>query len=283
MADRRCLTCDTDISQKHKVAKYCSDECRRAPRFWGRYCEFCNKELVVSPPEKNTARFCGSRHRYLYENPNFKENFFKKPTLENSYWAGFIAADGCIYKSKSGKRELLIGLAEVDKDHLLKFKSAIGAGNINNSVNTTAGKGYVQSKYQLYSDDVCQDLENLFGIVERKSLILEPPNLNGDLALAYIAGYIDGDGCYTHTNNTPRLTITGTRDVLLWISKQFNKEKEPKLYKKIYNLYYNGPDAIEAWNSYRALDVPFLERKKEKWLKMDNLKNYKLFRDEDHG
>lgn len=54
------------------------------------------------------------------------ETFFSViETEEKAYWLGFIAADGCIRKNKSGSYELSIHLAEKDIEHLAAFKSAI--------------------------------------------------------------------------------------------------------------------------------------------------------------
>lgn len=33
---------------------------------------------------------------------SYNDNYFRTPNLENSYWAGFIAADGCVYKGHTG-------------------------------------------------------------------------------------------------------------------------------------------------------------------------------------
>lgn len=64
----------------------------------------------------------------MYKKYNVNENFFSLDTPESFYWAGFIAADGCILKNL---KVLEIGLGIKDKKHLKKFKSAIKyTGNI---------------------------------------------------------------------------------------------------------------------------------------------------------
>ena len=53
-----------------------------------------------------------------YQNKN--ETFFEKPSRVNSYWAGFIAADGCVYRNT-----LKITLSKKDKAHLEALSSQL--------------------------------------------------------------------------------------------------------------------------------------------------------------
>ena len=55
---------------------------------------------------------------------NVNDNFFEKTDVLNCYWAGFIAADGCIIEGKK-QNQLSIGLAKKDFNHLNLFKNDI--------------------------------------------------------------------------------------------------------------------------------------------------------------
>ena len=68
-----------------------------------------------------------SRRKY-----NCNDNYFDKNTQESFYWAGFIAADGCVMRRGKNSKILSISIHTKDIDHLYKFKKAIGfAGPIN--------------------------------------------------------------------------------------------------------------------------------------------------------
>lgn len=274
--DRKCLVCEESLAGRHPAAKYCTLKCKNSKQFWGTYCEVCFGEIVVNPSTKKT-KFCSWDCRFLSENPLYKRDYFSTPNLENCYWAGFIAADGCVHEAKKGKPQLLVGLAAKDAQHVENLRAAIGAGNISYATQHVKGydKAYPQVRYQLRSNEICYDLARVFNITPRKTKTLTPPDLSGDLAYAYIAGYIDGDGSYTHSRHNPRLVITGTQSMMLWIDSFFGGRKEPRMHNGVYAIYYNGPDAIGVEDSFRNLPLPFLDRKKGLWSRMDGLRNYK--------
>lgn len=264
MGNRECLVCGSDVGNRRK---YCSNECSRSPRFLGTYCENCNEELIVAPSNKSKKRFCSARCRYGSKYPNFKENYFATPDLENSYWAGFIAADGCILDSGRGQRRLVVLLKSTDKNHLEKLQSSIGAGEIygNGYLDKRTGKTYYRDYYRVWSDKICYDLETNFKVGPRKSLTHQPPDLKGELALAFIAGYIDGDGCYWLDKGYPRIRIRGTKEVLSWIADQFDLTKSIWFDSGTYAIHFNGNDAIRVRDSFAHLNLPLLERKKNRW------------------
>ena len=63
----------------------------------------------------------------------FNENYFENiDTEEKAYWLGFISADGSICKSsKYNSYRLVLNLNRLDEHHILKFKNAICANDIN--------------------------------------------------------------------------------------------------------------------------------------------------------
>ena len=267
--ERRCAACNIDISQKSPRAVFCSPKCYSAPRFLGTYCIGCGAPLVVAPGNKNQTKTCSARCRFLLENPDFNENYFDVPTIENSYWAGFIAADGCIYQNPNPTKSmcLSIKLQSGDKGHLVKFQDVIGAGGIyeEESKSPSSDKKCYASKYMIVSDKICLDLAKSFNIHSRKSLTHKPPNLDGDFAKAFLAGYIDGDGWYSIKNNRPRLGMCGTKEMLIWGLDQMDVAKAPTSRPPIYWVEIYGNDAIEVRQWFLDLGVPLLDRKKDKW------------------
>ena len=125
----------------------------------------------------------------------FNERYFENiDSEEKAYWLGFIAADGCVYKNKQSYR-LQINLKGSDINHLKKFQKAI----CSDYKITEKKVGKAQSntcQLKINSTKMCNDLIKN-NIIERKSIIFEPPILNKNLMSHFIRGYFDGDGWIT--------------------------------------------------------------------------------------
>lgn len=199
-----------------------------------------------------------SRNFYI-----FNQDFFETiDTEEKAYWLGFIAADGCINKTKNSFR-MILALKNSDYDHLLKFKKSL---MINNDPRLRSQRDRNIFHYSLYSKKLYNDLLDK-GIIERKSLILEPPkNVPDNLIRHWIRGYFDGDGCISKVktrNNRLVISILGTLKVLEYI-KEFSN-----LDRRIYNHSKSSVKLLMA-SSNKALNfchfiydnsIIYLERK----------------------
>lgn len=235
-----------------------------------------------------TDRNTISRYLNLYDIPKrnhsrylFDEYFFDKPNILNSYWAGFIAADGCIANKKGsgGYNYLSIGLSVKDQNHLEKFKSDIkfsGPVSIDN-----AG----MCKLRIFSQKICDDLSRNFNIIQRKTLILEPPfGLSDECILSYFAGIIDGDGSIYYIRGAPTISLLSTELVLEWLSFELRRllDLESALgisktkNKKNNNIYYDlciykFTDIIKIYKAINELDIQPMSRK---WDKIKNVLNH---------
>lgn len=138
------------------------------------------------------------------------------------YWAGFIAADGCVHKTKN---RVSIGLSIKDIDHLHKIHHLLG-GSI--------WKNEVKADWSIYSATVLKEFLLSLNITMQKTFSLRPPLLVLEERIrGYIRGYFDGDGSvsickYTKKANkkryyTPNLQFLGTEDILGWIKKNLEK------------------------------------------------------------
>lgn len=270
---RDCSACGLDISSRAPQARYCSDRCRSAPRFRGTYCIICEKGIYTTATSKKKIaeqRFCSKKCAFLADNPNFNENFFTELNLENSYWAGFIAADGNVCQPPGRSLCLSIGLQRRDGYHLEKLRRSIGAGHTYDidTFDKRHEKMRYKTQYQLYSNKICNDLESRFYVTPRKSLTCEPPNVEGNFAHAFIAGYIDGDGCYTLTGGRPRIYIRGTEAMLNWIASVYDHNRKSKLSYGIHYIYFDRSDAVDIRESFKQKDLPLLDRKQNRWEEM---------------
>lgn len=198
------------------------------------------------------------------------EDYFSFLTLENCYYAGFIAADGCI--SKNGN-VLGIGLSSKDKQHLVNFLSYLECN----------AKIYHYRKNGLYDSDsvsitskkLCDDLNKNFNITPKKSLTYIPPYFdNNDFKDAFITGIIDGDGTVSFTKGKNRtrlyISVMGTLETILFIKKRFEEilghtTSNPNHNKEhsgnTYTIRVSDKSARILFEHFYGIKTPKLERK----------------------
>src|SRR6267154_3825493 len=173
------------------------------------------------------------------------EFYFQKPDIENSYWAGFIAADGCV--SNKGN-SLSIALAEKDKKHLLLFANTIKyTGNLLKHEKT---KSYRLNIYG--AQNINKHLLENYNITPRKSLTLQPPNLEDNFHIkSFIVGLIDGDGCIliSKRDKTLILNLVGSKYIIEWVKIYLEEiyDLESKTIYKPGNIYHyrlEGKNAV---------------------------------------
>lgn len=130
---------------------------------------------------------------------------------ENSYWWGFIMADGHISK----KNELIIQLKDIDKEHLDKLCNKISASISNKP------KGFVR----MSASDITL-MKKWREILELKDSAKTyfPPNLRifENTLVYFFIGFVDGDGCIWFHNNYPQLKIEthcSWKENLEWVAE----------------------------------------------------------------
>jgi len=185
------------------------------------------------------------------------QNFFREETPTSAYWAGFIAADGYI-KTKDC---VAIRLSIKDRAHLEWFAKNSG---YNGKIRVYTECGGFSDKTIVATVTVCgvrqwvDDLAQIYNIVPKKSLILQPPKITkAKLVYSYIKGYIDGDGHiegplrqYETKNGIKqcphlRIKILGTLDVLSWIKRKTQATTQICHRKnKLYVIAINGKIAF---------------------------------------
>lgn len=216
---------------------------------------------------------------------NVDDNFFETPNLSNSYWAGFIAADGCIDKKY---KTLSFGLSKKDEIILENLKKDLSS---NYNIRNYKSKGFDCVGLNIMSEKICLDLKNNFNITYKKSLTLIPPLLEDiELVDAFIVGYIDGDGSIglydDKKQKTIQISLLGTIEICSWIKERFDNilKKEyssiskNKSYKdNTYNLKYSDKSARFLFQHFYNISVQKLDRKwkKEYYEHCINFKKYK--------
>lgn len=156
---------------------------------------------------------------------NHDKVFFDVPNVVNSYWAGFLAADGNIYRNPKRISSCRLNCSLKDEEHLIKFKKALNANNPIRKYDKKV-KDSIYSYYHLNIDNseyLCSSLFNVFGIGENKSLSLLPPSLKDEAFIrAFIRGYFDGDGSiYLNKSGGFQVSFLGTVEIIDWIKSNF--------------------------------------------------------------
>lgn len=194
--------------------------------------------------------------------------FFQNHGLIADYWAGFIAADGNIRKDKPCLR---FKTSMLDIDHLELFRNH---AKCEKNVRIYFHKQQGQSYATLDINGVpkwCENLKTIYGIAPGKTHTLKAPNLHGTRALAFIKGYIDGDGCVYSgpISSQDRVSVCGNESVLEWMQSEIqsslgihsNKPRKIDKDKPIMQWAIAGTKARKLCSAMRELNVPGLERK----------------------
>ena len=202
------------------------------------------------------------------------DDYFQFDTSEIFYWAGFIAADGCV-KLKNGKyKQLSIGLARKDHNHVEKFKKAVG---FSGSVHKIISQGHIRSEITISSGKLFDDLSR-FNIVPCKSLIYTFPEwlVNHFNVNHFMRGYNDGDGSFYRSLNKGRTVeqlyfgLRGTKKFLIAYKqileqncKLRKSDKKPRANCGIYTLEYGGTRVVGQIRDflYKDAEQNKLERK----------------------
>jgi intein-encoded DNA endonuclease-like protein len=194
-------------------------------------------------------------------------------TEEQSYWLGFIFADGNISNKNNYIR---VNLAGKDINHLIKLKKFL---NYKREINVYKTKqGYFISRLSVSNKHLWNRL-NEIGCVPNKTKVLKFPIeiFNGDenLIRHFIRGYWDGDGCLTYRDKEhkrPSVNVISTNDFLREMEKHI-----PVTPKKTLRLKHKSNDIIRVWGKEgkTAFEVAeylyknstiYLERKYDKYL-----------------
>lgn len=203
--------------------------------------------------------------------------FANRDSLECCYWAGFIAADGCVGSPK--KNCLRLKIKDTDLGHLKTFQSSIG---YDGKLHITQKNENTYACINIHSKKIVEDLA-WFKITNRKTLTLEPPHLDGEQALAFLIGYIDGDGCISIEklkNRSPRLrlSIVGTYETICWAKAifddiaTFSTNANPRKIGKVFQYSIASKKALHVLSELQKINVPKLGRK---WDKINQYKESK--------
>lgn len=230
-----------------------------------------HRQTVANRFIKLNIPYKSKEHRF-----SSNEDFFSLENEKSFYWAGFMAADGCLYERKDGFKQLVIKLANKDKTHLESFKKDIETNapiSLYKNKNSHRNKNWSDTdQYQLRiaSHKIFDDLHK-FGLTPRKTKTYDVPEkiLLNKLCNHFIRGYFDGDGCINKSTNVS-WSIRGTLPFLtkckniLESNCGLNSKVKPRLNNGTWELRYTGRKMV-----FRIVDflydnaTLYLDRKKQ--------------------
>jgi hypothetical protein len=228
-------------------------------------CKSCRSILDIGVRKsKRNGKRKGSRY-------NIDQKAFDNDDLTTWYLVGLLAADGCIDEANNRVR-LTLHSRDLKTVNLLKehFK-------YDGPLYFRGGGKYVGCEFTGVPD-IVNTLVNRFNITQNKTATIKPPENIPTVnhALAYIIGYIDGDGCIASSHGNQIITIIGTCDILQFIKNVFSSYcnidttiKKIKNTNMVYKLSFGGNlktgKYIYLRNKLLSIDVPKMDRK---WCKI---------------
>ena len=226
----------------------------------------------------------GLEKPYLAHKYQYNKNYFNVPNLINCWFAGWLAADGCILIRKGILKnyyDLSWECHSMDRDIQKLFAKELNYSN--SAIEFIPTITPINKLYKIHSrirlnniESMADDLKNNFSIINNKSHRLAPPNLNTlKLKLAYLIVYINGDGCVHFNKKTKQLTISVVScsiNIIKWINDLVNSFNFPSAINKkskgfsnindnTYIYYISGTKAIYLFDLLRTINVPILHRK----------------------
>jgi len=156
----------------------------------------------------------------------FNEHFFDRIGYKQSYFLGVLYSDGCVCKTTHGR--YVLNLTMKDKDVLINFKKSLKSDN----KITPLSKG--RYSIALCSKHLFCKLNSL-GCVQRKSYIIEKPNIPEKYFYPFLMGVYDGDGslsCNRSINSWKASIGSASQKFLGWIINIIDGEGLKYSYEK---------------------------------------------------
>jgi hypothetical protein len=191
--------------------------------------------------------------------------FDKIDTEEKAYWLGFLFADG--YNNEK-RGSVILTLHNRDIDILHKFTNFLNTNKPICKNTKDSSKVAIESKHM-------SKILSKIGMIQRKTHVLEFPDIEKHLIRHFIRGYFDGDGCVTYgkeLNQHINISITSTKmflaklineinDIKFWMNKRHKNRID-----NIYTLATGGVCNIIKFYHYLYNDTTIcMFRKKNKF------------------
>ncbi|WP_099355222.1 LAGLIDADG family homing endonuclease [Fredinandcohnia onubensis] len=201
------------------------------------------------------------------------EHYFKKWSNNMAYILGFILADGCI----SGATQT-VTISQKEPEILEKIKIELGS-NYPLQQNKKTGVFLLN----LNSKILKEDLINIHGITQNKSLTVPFPHVPDEYIHHFVRGYFDGDG-NIYSRGYLISFVGGSLEFMKGLNKILDQKSfEPRIVAKgkFYRLYISGRKTVKEFYNWIYKDEEiYLKRKYDSFPDKDvsasELENSKL-------
>lgn len=210
---------------------------------------------------------------------DFNEDFFSTDCERSFYWAGFLAADGCLSEriqvcrgSRTHIKSVELKLSEREPVELFLFDvGCVGRKIYEQKYETQKG---TRTKYGigLKSHQMFDDLHR-FGLTPRKSKTFKMPKWveRHELVNHFVRGYFDGDGSVFSQRGQIYIEFRGTVSFLVSLNRVVKRsglktQAVPHIHSGCGSLKYAGNNKTRhvAEFMYRDSNV-WLDRKRNKF------------------
>ena len=241
------------------------------------------KKLLISNQIKVRSRGEQTKYSNMKRAKTCDDNYFSNIDSVNKAWLlGFLASDGTV---RAERNEMKIGLSSIDREILEKIKEELKISrNISDYV---TNNGFSVSELIWTSAQQKNDLAK-YSIVPNKTYInFHLPHFdNKNYTLAYILGYIDGDGSISVSKeNYLRIRIVSYQENILNDIIRFLQENYQITYslsknRNIYELSISTQYAKTILKDMYNLGSLHLDRKYQKYLEWKNQETSTSSKDE---
>lgn len=192
-------------------------------------------------------------------------SYFSKPTIDNCFVAGFIAADGNILTRYRRGTILSIKVKATDSIILEHIKQSIEYNGVIHNHIPKIGNPQKEIKISA-SQQYMIDLNAVFNITPKKSLTLKAPNLDSeDLIRSYLCGYFEGDGCLTYDSKRMIIDFSCSEDFSKWVISQIERFTTVTgnivFQNNTYHVRYRGKKAKIVHDWMKSNSIKVLTRK----------------------
>lgn len=217
----------------------------------------------------------GKLEKFNYHEIN--ENFFSEWSPTMAWVLGLLFTDGCF----SGSR---VTITSVDIKLLEKVKNILGLSKpIAKRIQSYNKSKHIYS-LEFYREQMREDLLKL-GLVQRKSLIMQFPEVPEEYTRHFIRGCWDGDGSIYISNGKLNASyVCGSKDFIkklvqelfkIGIHRKIPKNKSERLAKlrHKYSTYVDSPENVSNVFSQFPLSIHTSRRSKSYTIKLNTQEN----------
>lgn len=160
---------------------------------------------------------------------------------KQAYWLGFLAADGSVFIEPKRSSGVQLELERGDNGHVRLFATTLGSTYAIMDVSRVAKSGKItySTATRVISKPMVEDLAR-YHITPRKTFTVRSPSLPRPLMRHYWRGVIDGDGCLTHKEGKPCLSLAGNPTIQNEFRRYVQEELGFCISLNRYGTYKNG-------------------------------------------